>query len=182
MCPNCGTGSILPLSSLDYDSIWECVDCKHTMKAEAVEALVDGLEDELNHIGTSGEFGTYSEYIDRYAGTLVHKNHYLIMTAARNLIQWYTYKEGSLTTDFLRKKTDLCKQLDFILGKIDPGYSEIRSFVQKELHFGILILNQKDLEAGLVDRETYLDVTRISMKALDELERYKRTIKFNCIL
>ena len=84
--------------------------------------------------------------------------------------------------DFLRKKTDLCKQLDYVLGKIDPGYSEIRSFVQKELHFGRLILNQKDLEAGLVDRETYLETTRISMKALDELERYKNSIKFNCVL
>ncbi len=84
--------------------------------------------------------------------------------------------------DFLRKKTDLCKQLDYVLGNIDPGYSEIRSFVQKELHFGRLILNQKDLEAGLVDRETYLETTRISMKALDELERYKNSIKFNCVL
>ena len=82
----------------------------------------------------------------------------------------------------LREKQKLCKQLDFVLTRIDPGYSEIRSFIQKELHFSTLILNQMDMESGLTDTLTYSDVYRISMKALNELERQKSQIKFNCIL
>ena len=82
----------------------------------------------------------------------------------------------------LRQKLELCKQLDFVLGKIDPGYSEIRSFIQKELHFANLMINQRDLQIGTTDRESYFEVYRISMKVLDELQRYKNRIKFNCTL
>ena len=104
------------------------------------------------------------------------------MTAARNLIQWYTYRTEPITEVELRQKLELCKQLDFVLGKIDPGYSEIRSFVQKELHFANLLINQRDLQIGATDRESYFDVYRKSMKVLEELQRYKSRIKFNCTL
>ena len=103
------------------------------------------------------------------------------MTAARNLIQWYTYRSAQINEKELRNKLDLCRQLDNVLGKIDPGYSEIRSFIQKELHFTFLLVNQRDLQSGVVDRESYLDLARISMKALDELDRYKKSIKFNYV-
>ena len=103
------------------------------------------------------------------------------MTAARNLIQWYTYRSAQINDQELRNKLDLCRQLDQVLGKIDPGYSEIRSFVQKELHFSNLVINQRDMQAGLMDTETYLEKSRTSMKVLDELDRYKNSIKFNCV-
>lgn len=188
-CPNCGCGSVLPSNSLDYNSQWVCGEsesnqkgCGHIMSIEAVSKIVDDLEVELDEICASGEFKLYSQFIDLYSDTLLHPNHYLIMTAARNLIQWYTYKNGSIADDELREKVSLCKRLDFVLGRIDPGYSEIRSFIQKELHFGTLVLTQRDMEFGIVDRETYLEVTRISLKVLDELERYKNKIKFNCVV
>ena len=84
--------------------------------------------------------------------------------------------------EILRDKVNLCKQLDFVISRIDPGYSEIRSFIQKELHFSTLILNQMDVEAGLTDIVTYSEVYRISMKALNELERQRNQIKFNAII
>lgn len=152
------------------------------MSASKVEKLVDEIEEELEFINSSGDFEEYSGFIKYYSTTLLHKNHYLIMTAARNLIQWYTYRSGDISDQELREKLDLCRQLDQILGKIDPGYSEIRSFVQKELHFTTLVVNQRDLHIGFLDRETYLNESRISMKALDELDRYKSNIKFNCVL
>ena len=46
---------------------------------------------------------------------------------------------------------------------------------------GPLVINQRDMHAGLMDRETYLEESRVSMKALDELDRYKNSIKFNCV-
>ena len=100
----------------------------------------------------------------------------------RNLIQWYTYKNGDPDITILREKQKLCKQLDFVLSRIDPGYSEIRSFIQKELHFSTLILNQMDMEAGITDTLTYSEVYRISMKGLNELERQRNQVKFNCVL
>ena len=48
-----------------------------------MEALVDEIEEELNDINTSGEFSLYSDFIKRYSDTYLHRNHYLLMTAAR---------------------------------------------------------------------------------------------------
>eukprot|EP00093_Oithona_nana_P005600 05600.XXX_90784_92820_1 [CDS] Oithona nana genome sequencing. len=188
-CPNCGTGNMLPENSLNYDSEWKCSlqddnskGCGYAMNCDKIDKMVDEVEEDLNSINTSGNFDKYSQFIKAYSDILLHKNHYLIITAARNLVQWYTYRNGSINDEELREKQSLCKQLDFVLARIDPGYSEIRSFVQKELHFATLMLIQRDLQSGVVDRETYLETTRISMKALDELERYKNLIKFNWIM
>ena len=75
----------------------------------------------------------------------------------------------------------MCKIFDTILGKIDPGYSEIRTFVQKELHFTRLLLCQKELEEGKIRREEYLAKTRHSMSALQDIDRQKKQlINFNC--
>ena len=89
-CPNCIIGCILPIHSLDYNSTWACQltehgekGCGHEMTKEAVEALVDEIEEELNEINTSGEFQYYSDFIQRYSDIYLHRNHYLIMTAAR---------------------------------------------------------------------------------------------------
>ena len=105
------------------------------------------------------------------------------MTATRNLIQYYTYRSPNefLESTTLNNKFELCKIFDTILGKIDPGYSEIRTFVQKELHFTRLLLCQKDLEEGQIRREEYLTKTRHSMSALQDIERQKKQlINFNC--
>ena len=68
-----------------------------------------------------------------------------------------------------------------ILGKIDPGYSEIRTFVQKELHFTRLLLCQKDLAESKIRKEEYLAKTRQSMSTLQDIDRQKQQlINFNC--
>lgn len=179
---------MLPENPLEYNSQWKCSfqddntkGCDYKMNGEKIEKLVNEIEEDLNSINTSGDFEKYSQFIQYYSDTLLHKNHYLIITAARNLVQWYTYRNEKINDEELREKQLLCKQLDFVIGRIDPGYSEIRSFVQKELHFSTLMLARSDLKYGLLDRETYLETTRISMKALDELDRYKKLIKFNWI-
>ena len=44
------------------------------------------------------------------------------MTAARNLIQWYTYQSAQINDQELRNELHLCRQLDQVIEKIDPGY------------------------------------------------------------
>ena len=53
------------------------------MTKESVESLVDEIEEELNEINESGKFQYYSDFIQRYSDIYLHRNHYLIMTAAR---------------------------------------------------------------------------------------------------
>ena len=85
-----------------------------------------------------------------------------------------------LPTETLRRKYELCKHLDTAIRRIDPGYSEIRTFIQQELNFSRLLLSQQDLESGRVGRTEYSIATRQSLKALDELEQCKKLIQFNC--
>ena len=107
----------------------------------------------MNEIGSSGQFENYLDFIETYSNTVFHPHHYLIMTATRNLIQYYTYRSPNefLESTTLYNKFELCKIFDTILGKIDPGYSEIRTFVQKELHFSRLLLCQQELEEGKIN-------------------------------
>ena len=65
--------------------------CGSIRENSSVEALVDSLEEELNDISSSGHFANYLEFIETYKDTFLHPHHYLIMTATRNLIQYYTY-------------------------------------------------------------------------------------------
>lgn len=204
--------------------------------------MVDQLEEELEDIGRSGDFQRYNDFIDSYQvikdlnmtltslkfhplpfqETLLHSNHYLLMTATRyacprtsllvmicwtssslfrNLIQFYTYSlsNEALSPEMLRKKHDLCQKFNAILAKVDPGYSEIRSFVQKELNFSRcrsshllfhvclslydphfrLLLYQQDLAQGLISRQDYLNKSRQALSALDDVERCKNLIQFS---
>ena len=137
----------------------------------------------LNEIGSSEDFSSYLDFIETYSNTILHPHHYHIMTATRNLIQYYTYRSPNefLESTILTNKFELCKIFDTILGKIDPGYSEMRTFVQKELHFTQLLLCQKELEEGKIRREEYLRKTRHSMSALQVIDTQKKLlINFNC--
>jgi hypothetical protein len=45
------------------------------------------IEEELEEIGSSGNFENYENFLETYSDFALHPNHYLLMTAARNLIQ-----------------------------------------------------------------------------------------------
>jgi hypothetical protein len=45
------------------------------------------IEEELEEIGSSGNFENYENFLETYSDFVLHPNHYLLMTAARNLIQ-----------------------------------------------------------------------------------------------
>ena len=157
--------------------------CGSIRENSTVEALVDSLEEELNEISSSGHFANYLGFIETYRDTFLHPHHYLIMTATRNLIQYYTYRSPNefLESSTLSNKFELCNVLNTVLGKIDPGYSEIRTFVQKELHFTRLLLCQKDLSESKIRKEEYLAKTRQSMTTLQDIDRQKQQlINFNC--
>ena len=141
------------------------LSCGSVIEKSSVETLVDSVEEILNEIGSSGDFSNYLDFIETYSGTVLHPHHYLIMTATRNLIQYYTYRSPNefLESTTLYNKFELCKIFDTILGKIDPGYSEIRTFVQKELHFSRLLLCQQELEEGKIRRGENIRVICVFM-------------------
>jgi len=78
----------------------------------------------------------------------------------------------------LRRKLDLCRKFSNVLNKIDPGFSDIRAFIQRELHFSSLLLAQNDLESGKIGPQDYQREARRALAALDELEQMQRMFKF----
>ena len=71
------------------------------------------------------------QFIESYSDIVLHPHHYLIMIATRNLIQYYTYSNEALPTQTLRHKHQLCRNFANVLAKIDPGFSEIKTFILK---------------------------------------------------
>jgi len=184
-CAHCLTGDVLPVDSLDPDSPWRCVlsSCHgQSLSVQHVESLVDAMEAELDAIANDGtDFEKYQEFIESYSDCVLHPHHYLIMIATRNLIQYYTYSSETLPTETLRLKHQLCTKFAQVLAKIDPGFSEIRTFILKELHFSKLLLSQRDLAEGKMSRDEYLKTSRQSLTALNEVEKHKTVLtQFPC--
>ncbi|TRY62157.1 hypothetical protein TCAL_03700 [Tigriopus californicus] len=180
-CFSCENGYLLPANPLDYESSWICQKCGHAVSSSKIEELVDSIQSELDDIGGSDEFHRYEDFIASYQGIMLHPNHYLLMTATRNLIQFYTYSAGNevLAYETLKRKLQLCQNFWMVLTRVDPGYSEIRNFVQKELNFCKLLLSQQDYHSGKIGKEEYLLNSRQSLLALDEVERNKKLIEKN---
>ena len=89
--------------------------------------MVDGVEEELNEIvrNTTDDNRdaprAYEEFIARYSDSMLHANHYLLMTAKRNLIQFYTYATPTtemLDPETVRRKLEHCQHFYNVLTKV----------------------------------------------------------------
>ena len=114
------------------------VQCKAEVDCDKVEKIVDQVEHELNSITNSGQFQQYKDFIQDYSGVILHKNHFLLTTARRNLMQYLCYSvtvSDISKQDDLEYKVQLCQDFYDVLNKIDPGWSELAMFAKRELHF-----------------------------------------------
>ena len=114
------------------------MQCNTQVDCDKVERIVSQVEQELNAITNSGEFQDYKKFIQDYSGVILHKNHFLLTTARRNLMQYYCYSvavNDISKQDDLEEKVQLCKDFYDVLNKIDPGWSELCMFAKRELHF-----------------------------------------------
>ena len=114
------------------------MQCNTEVDCDKVEKIVDQVEHELNTITNSGEFQLYKDFIQDYSGVILHKNHFLLTTARRNLMQYLCYSvtvSDISKQDDLEYKVQLCQDFYDVLNKIDPGWSELAMFAKRELHF-----------------------------------------------
>ena len=105
------------------------------------------VEQELNTITNSGEFNNYKKFIMEYSDVILHKNHFLLTMARRNLMQYLCYSLSLTDTgkqDDLEYKVQLCQDFYQVLNRIDPGWSELSMFAKRELHFYRLRLIEID--------------------------------------
>ena len=96
------------------------------------------VEQELNTITNSGEFHNYKKFIMEYSDVILHKNHFLLTMARRNMMQYLCYSLSLTDTgkqEDLEYKVQLCQDFHQVLNRIDPGWSELSMFAKRELHF-----------------------------------------------
>jgi len=72
----------------------------------------------------------------------------------------------------------LCKSFYDVLHKIDPGWSELGMFGQRELHFTRLSLLQRDFSLGTVPFAEFSVKSRDSIQVLKKIDEQKKIITF----
>ena len=180
-CMSCYVGSLLPSNPLDYTSTWTCVKCGSEVEHDKVDCIVDYIENELNQITNSSDFQKYKDFIAEYSGTILHPNHFLLTTARRNLMQYFCYSTPDnhrTEGQELQFRVGLCKSFYDVLHKIDPGWSELGMFGQRELHFTRLSLLQRDFALGTVPFAEFSVKSRDSIQVLKKIDEQKKIITF----
>lgn len=131
--------------------------------------LINNIFDELDSID-GNDIESYEEFLKRYSGVL-HKNHYLFLSAKHSLCQLYGKTEGYLLhemdTNMLKHKEDICRDLLEVIDVLEPGASRLRGVIMYELHAPLMVQINRDCAVGKVSRS---DVKR----RLKEVVKYLR--------
>lgn len=90
--------------------------------------LLDKIFNELDTIDVN-DIQRYEEFLVKYRNVL-HKNHYLCISAKHSLCQLYGRSEGSLIQNLnledLKKKEDYCRDVLHVIDHLEPGLSRLR--------------------------------------------------------
>lgn len=82
----------------------------------------------------------------RYRNVL-HKNHYLVLSAKHSLCQLYGRSEGHLIQDMslecLKRKEEYCRELLQVVNHLEPGLTRLRGGFH--LFLGIMMIIWKDI-------------------------------------
>ena len=127
-CEKCQNSYLLPKHPLDYNTAWECTDCDNNDTNDNIAQKLVKFEVEIDAV-LSTEPERYEELLKELQCSL-HENHYLISDCKRRLIDIYGHEKGfeynKLNKEVLENKSEYCKQLLNLAGKLSPGKSELR--------------------------------------------------------
>uniref|UniRef100_A0A1Q3FMT7 Putative histone tail methylase n=1 Tax=Culex tarsalis TaxID=7177 RepID=A0A1Q3FMT7_CULTA len=140
-CAKCPKGLVLSSNPLDQEAAWKCQNCPHTIPALSVTQLLNGLYKELESIG-GNNVELFENFLLKYE-PLLHKNHYLFLSAKHSLSELYGKAPGylmhELTLDQIKRKEDLCRDLLTLTDSYEPGLSRLRGQLMYELQAPIMV-------------------------------------------
>lgn len=142
------------ISSLSLD---RCQTCNFTIEASFVMKLLTRLYDELDAIG-GNDVVAIETFMSKYAKVL-HRNHYVFLSAKHSLCQLYGKVDGFLinemSRDELKRKQTLCEELLEVIDILEPGTSRLRGVVLYELHAPMMMAINREMEAGSLKMSEY---------------------------
>lgn len=139
-------------------------------------SLVTRLYDELDTIGGS-DISQIEAFMSKYSKVL-HRNHYVFLSAKHSLCQLYGKVDGflinELSAEQLKKKEDHCRDLLEVIDILEPGSSRLRGVILYELHAPIMLQITRELQMGRIKnsefRRQLKDVVQILKKSYEILK------------
>lgn len=134
--------------------------------------IVDRIFAELDSIDAN-DIKKHEEFLEKYRNVL-HKNHYLCLSAKHSLFQLYGRTEGylihELSSDDLKKKEDYCRDFLEIASILEPGLSRLRGVTMYEMHAPIMVQATRDFEGKKISCEVLKKLLKEVIKLLKDSE------------
>ena len=74
-CPDCDSGFILPINSMDLESEWLCSKCQHQQSSESVQDYINYCEERLSDASMT-DVENYEKLLQEFLHRL-HPHHYI---------------------------------------------------------------------------------------------------------
>uniref|UniRef100_A0A336MKR3 CSON000704 protein n=1 Tax=Culicoides sonorensis TaxID=179676 RepID=A0A336MKR3_CULSO len=140
-CPKCNGGYILSTNTLDQDATWKCQKCEYTLTGKHISTLLDNLFEEMETIDHDEADGNEA-FLSKYRNVL-HKNHYLNLSAKHSLCQVYgrtaNHMLQNMSPEELSRKETICRDLLEVIDVLEPGLSRLRGVIMYELHAPLMM-------------------------------------------
>ncbi|KFB42587.1 AGAP011523-PA-like protein [Anopheles sinensis] len=153
-CTKCQRGRILPVDPLNQQTDWRCQLCTHTMPCQAVILLLEKLFRELESIDGNDVEG-YERFLQMQS-TVLHNNHYLILSAKHSLSE---------------AKETLCQDLLEVIDQLEPGLSRLRGTIMYEMHVPLMVEAGQLFQRGAIQRPELRRRLKEVQRLLRESER-----------
>jgi len=142
--------------------------CPWTSKDQSISIPSSEVFDTMTQIGSElavlqmkGTIDDYDEFLIKYE-SLLHPNHYHMLTAKHSLMQMLGRTEGYLIQDMdedsLKKKEALCREMIALCTKLDPAKVRLQIYIGVslyELHLPLLQYGKRAWENGDMSTEEF---------------------------
>jgi len=153
--------ALMPASPLKENSPWVSKDGGIEISYEEVCDNMSEIGTELAMLQMNGSVEDYKEFLEKYSSVL-HRNHYHMLTAKHSLMQMYGRTEGYLiqdmTDDQLKEKETLCREMIELCTKLDPCKVRLQIYLGVslyELHLPLLQYGKRKWETGQLPTDEF---------------------------
>lgn len=161
---------------LTQNAVWSCDSCSNSIPALQVAAQERRLMMELSNIDR-GSIPSLESFVEKYSQVL-HPNHAFIMEAKKHLSVGYGRFPGfeieNLSTEKLKKKVALCREVLDVIAILEPGISTQRGLTLYELWLAEIGLADKEKEVCHINGSKYSEIATQALTMLEESARIMR--------
>ncbi|XP_055386362.1 SET domain-containing protein SmydA-8 isoform X2 [Condylostylus longicornis] len=146
-CKECLKGLISTTDPFDPNALWKCSQCSSTIPHDIVSQTINRIQSEVDSayaIEPSPERLEAVEILYRKFSNTLSPLHFIQTSLRQSLIEMYGRVEGyemnKLTTEQIKYKENLCRQVIEVIKIFEPGLSRSKAILLYELHIPVVLL------------------------------------------